>query len=667
MSSAMSPSGPAEPEIAVRLRAAAADCDHAAGATAAGWVRERLAAAAAACRDLAAALGTDPTLATEPADSGRLRAVELVLELTRQLHTLLHPGPDGEVQDERRADADELAARLDALARGAARLVPRADARSETGAREISRRRLVGQAVALREAAQLLQTAAEAALAVEHPDPVAVSLAAMAVQIRAHAHDLTSWASRHPDPAAQLLAGARPVDEHGHAVDIDERPGDDAADGFAAAGTVLAAEPPGTGLAAPAEPEEQEGAPAWARPLVDETAAWLLTGYTRATSRTTAANALGIPRADQRLWRGEPTRNAPEAPNPLTFFPWCQRAGINPLTEMSREHLREWLAAQQAAGVPAGTRKTRLGYVSAFYREMRLRGKTTFEVPAALPRTERGRLGVLRPPVEKPTVALTLAQVRALRVAARTYRGRGPLATRELVALRHAAMVDLLTTTGIRADELCAANRGDLRRAGPDGHPALHIHGKGAKNRWVRITAVALDSLDAYLTARDAHEAGAELTVAGQVGAKPAATPLLATTSSARLGVEQIPRILKSLCTSLLRVAAASGSSTMRAHAAALRPIADTIHPHSARHFYARVAEAHGVHIRQLAADLGHSSVAVTEAYLAAADTLENSAAPVLADLITAGEELALQPAFTDRPDDAALRQPEPGSTEGLR
>jgi hypothetical protein len=32
----------------------------------------------------------------------------------------------------------------------------------------------------------------------------------------------------------------------------------------------------------------------------------------------------------------------------------------------------------------------------------------------------------------------------------------------------------------------------------------------------------------------------------------------------------------------------------------------------------------------------------VTEGYLAAADTLEGSAAPVLADLITAGEELAL-------------------------
>ncbi|WP_143264058.1 hypothetical protein [Amycolatopsis kentuckyensis] len=57
-----------------------------------------------------------------------------------------------------------------------------------------------------------------------------------------------------------------------------------------------------------------------------------------------------------------------------------------------------------------------------------------------------------------------------------------------------------------------------------------------------------------------------------------------------------------------------------------------------------RVAEAHGVHIRKIAADLGHSSVDVTEGYLAAADTLEGSAAPVLADPIAAGDELALIP-----------------------
>jgi hypothetical protein len=104
------------------------------------------------------------------------------------------------------------------------------------------------------------------------------------------------------------------------------------------------------------------------------------------------------------------------------------------------------------------------------------------------PDPQRARLGVLRPPVENPTVAFTLPQVRALRVAAWTYRGRGPLVTRDLVRLRHASTVDLLTTTGIRADALCSADRVDLRRTGPDGRPALRIHGKGAKNRWVRIT-----------------------------------------------------------------------------------------------------------------------------------------------------------------------------------
>ncbi|HET6706607.1 site-specific integrase, partial [Amycolatopsis sp.] len=595
-------------------------------------------------------------LATEPAGSPRFRAVDVVVEMTRQLIPLLRqatapegPGRGGDPRflAERREEVAALAARALQLADGAARLVPRTDAGTEAGAREISRRRLAGQAPNLREAAELLAAAADAALAVEHPDPAAISLAAMAVQIRAHHAELDDWAARHPDPADQLLA-------------TPTRPGDveDQADEFAAAGTVLQTGAPGTGLAAAnAAVDEADAAPAWARPLVDETANWLATGYQNSEkSRTTAANALGIPRASQSLWRGAPTRNVPDAPNPLAFFPWCMTAGINPLTGMSRDRLREWLAAQQKAGVPAGTRKTRLGYVSAWYREMRLRKKTDFDVPAALPQEERGRLGVLRPTTARPTVAFTLPQVRALRVAARTYRGRGPKQTRELVALRHAAMVDVLTTTGIRADELCSANRDDLRRAGPDGRPALHIHGKGAKNRWVRITSIALNSLDAYLTARDAHEAGTEITVAGQVGGKPAATPLLASTSGARLGNEQITRALKALCRSLLLVAAASGSSTMRAHAAALRPIADTIHPHAGRHFYARTAEANGVHIRQIAADLGHSSVSVTEAYLADADTLENSAAPVLADLITAGEELALLPLFQDRSSPGGLR-----------
>ncbi|MEU4675088.1 tyrosine-type recombinase/integrase [Amycolatopsis sp. NPDC023774] len=77
-------------------------------------------------------------------------------------------------------------------------------------------------------------------------------------------------------------------------------------------------------------------------------------------------------------------------------------------------------------------------------------------------------------------------------------------------------------------------------------------------------------------------------------------------------------------------------SSTIRAHAAAVRAIADTIHPHAARHLYAIAAEARGIPIRQISRDLGHASLATTEAYLEQGRHLADSAAPTLADLITA-------------------------------
>ncbi|WP_439381608.1 hypothetical protein [Amycolatopsis lexingtonensis] len=248
-----------------------------------------------------------------------------------------------------------------------------------------------------------------------------MSLAAIAVRIRAHDTALREWSARHPD---QPLARSGPIDIPAPAGDFQV---EDAVDGFGH-GHRLTDTVPGAELAAPhggdRADEQKLAAPAWARPLVDETANWLLTGYTSESSRTTAANAPRRPRVDQR-WHGEPTMDVPDAPNPLTFFPWCQRAGINPLTEMSRDRPREWLGAQAAAGVPTGTRKTT---------------------------------------VNSPTAAFTLAQIQASRVAARTYRGRSPRETRKLVALRHVALVALMTTTGIRA-HLRRGLRHDRRHA----------------------------------------------------------------------------------------------------------------------------------------------------------------------------------------------------------
>jgi site-specific recombinase XerD len=597
------------------------------------WARGLLGEVTDACRTLAAALGTDPTLATESRSSARFRIPDLICELARQLVPPLRYAvlPEGTPLGrntvatagflaEKRELADAFATRLLQLATAAAAAVPRADHATEAGAREISRHRLAAHTGLLDQAAAALQAAAADALAVAHPDPLALAIAAMATQLQAHRAELTAWHARHPDPADTLL-----------------RPAGDGEDGFAGPGTVLAAADRAPAIGAD-QAEKDGAAPEWAREVVDAAARWLHTAYTSTNTKTSIANALGIPRADQRLWRGEPThRNVVAVPDPTTFFPWCAAAGLNPLTDMDRDALRGWITVQQAAGVAEGTQKTRLGGVSAWYREMRSTGLTTFEVPAALPQAERRRLGIVKPAPSTPTVPLTLPQVRALRVAAGQYRGRGRIATRALVRLRYRVIVDVLTTTGIRAEELCALTRHDYHRAGPSGKPALWIVGKGRKERWVLLPGITAASIEDYLIALDAAETSGVIALVGQVSSKPADRPLLMSTQGERLEPQQIVDVLRYLCRDL--ACTKSTSSTVRAHAAQLRPIQDSVHPHSARHFYAIAAEAHGVKVSQISKDLGHSSVAVTEDYLDQGRQLAGSAAPILADLITAGDE----------------------------
>ncbi|MEV0070939.1 site-specific integrase [Amycolatopsis sp. NPDC050768] len=237
---------------------------------------------------------------------------------------------------------------------------------------------------------------------------------------------------------------------------------------------------------------------------------------------------------------------------------------------------------------------------------------------------------MLKPDPEHPIVPLTLAQARALRYAAETY----PVPD---MRLRYRVIVAVLLTTGVRAEELCALNRRDLHRTGPGGQPALWINGKGRERRWVRLVDWVLALIEEYLADRDAADANSEIAVRGQVSAKPADRPLLASREGKRLEPQQITDALRYLCRSLLRHGATS--STVRAHAAAVRAIADTVHPHAARHLYAIAAEAHGIPIRQISRDLGHATLATTEAYLEQGHQLAGTAAPTLSDLITAGED----------------------------
>ncbi|MEU3764323.1 site-specific integrase [Amycolatopsis keratiniphila] len=184
-----------------------------------------------------------------------------------------------------------------------------------------------------------------------------------------------------------------------------------------------------------------------------------------------------------------------------------------------------------------------------------------------------------------------MGQVRALRISAERYPGPA--------RRRYRAAVAVLTSTGIRAEELCALNRRDLHPAGPDGTPALWIDGMGRKRRWVKLPGMAVELLEDYLTERDAATAQVPM-LSGQVSAKPAEQPLFTTATGSRLGAQQVTDMLRYLCRHLVRAAAAARSSTLRGHAAQLRPIKDTIHSHSTRHFYAITAENNGVPIRQI-------------------------------------------------------------------
>jgi site-specific recombinase XerD len=403
----------------------------------------------------------------------------------------------------------------------------------EAGSREVSRARLAARRALVAEAAALLHAAAGDALEVTGPDPLAVAIEAIATQLDAHHRSL--------DAPATTVPG----------------------------GDMIVAE---------------DGAPAWARPVIDTAARWIHRGYTSSNSKKAIANALGIPRADQRLWRGEPThRNVRAVPEPTTFFPWCASIGLNPLTDMSREALRAWITMQDDGGVKKTTQKARLGAVSAWYREMRSLGETTFEVPAVLSSAERENLGVRNPDPAAPTVPLTLDQARALRAAAQLHPYR---ATR----LRNQIIVAVLTTTGIRAEELCALDRRDVHRAGPDGEPALWIAGKGDEGRWVRLPGMALELIGEYLDAPATNV----VAVRGPGSATPARQPLLLTVSGKRLETQHVTDTLQGLCRSLIRAAEASTSSVLAGHAAALRPIASTVHPRMARYLYANAAEEHG-------------------------------------------------------------------------
>jgi integrase len=369
--------------------------------------------------------------------------------------------------------------------------------------------------------------------------------------------------------------------------------------------------------------------PGWVEVAVDRSVTWLLGRYQKSDyTRNGYATDLGVPRARQ-VWRPIPTHNRGRRSTDdlqQAFFRWCLAYGIDPFTDLTTELLEAWILFARENGDSDATLRRRYGAVQAWYSAMRRQELTTIVIGDLFDRQERSTLGLVGKKPAKPTIALTLAQVRALAVAAEY----DPTDQRE----RNQAIVGLLPATGLRADELCGLDLDDLHRPGVNGVPEFYVLGKGSKYRWVRCPDAELALIDAYLPVRVAPTVGSEITLPGQVSNRTAvAQPLLTTVTGQRLTPGGLTAILRRLC-GLLNPD--SDNPRVRAAARELLPLAKKLHLHQIRHFAAREAHRNGALITEIRDWLGHSSITITETYLGLGDP-DRSPGVVVSGVIHAG------------------------------
>lgn len=363
----------------------------------------------------------------------------------------------------------------------------------------------------------------------------------------------------------------------------------------------------------------------WTERVRQPTMSWLLARRSDHT-KTAYATRLGVPREHQ-VWRTSNTRGNSRKPEPpYAWFRWCLARNLNPLTDVTVDVMRAWVATIRESGGTDSTIQSYAGAVSAWYREMRKRGLTDIVMSDVLDTDERRAQGISTVSPSSPTHALTYEQAQALRLSARL----DPLPTRA----RNVAIVEMLLSTGVRAAELCALTRGSISREGREG--VLTVHGKGGKTRTVRIASTALAAVDAYLLERDQADAGTDVVVAGQVGGRSTRNDPLFLSSRTRkpLTPAQIRQLLSRLC----GIAARHGTTAAARRAAAeLAPICGSIHPHQCRRFYAVHAVSMGTSVEQVRDDLGHASLTTTQRYLADAARLTKSGAYAVSASLEAG------------------------------
>jgi integrase/recombinase XerC len=250
----------------------------------------------------------------------------------------------------------------------------------------------------------------------------------------------------------------------------------------------------------------------------------------------------------------------------LNLFTHLSRLGIDSLDTVDLRALRSWLAKQHTLGQARTTLQRRAAAARVFFAWAQQTGQIATD-PAANLRSPRIRR---RLPPTLP--ATTAAQMLDGRIAAAE--PGGP------VAVRDAALLEVLYATGIRVSELCGLDLTDLDR----GRQVIRVFGKGSKERTVPLGAPALRAVEAWLEKGRSKLATGESGRAMFIGER---------------GKRIDPRVVRRIVHRSLQMTEG----------------APDLGPHGLRHAMATHLLEGGADLRSVQEMLGHASLATTQIY----------------------------------------------------
>ncbi|HLM89455.1 MAG TPA: tyrosine recombinase XerC [Streptosporangiaceae bacterium] len=251
----------------------------------------------------------------------------------------------------------------------------------------------------------------------------------------------------------------------------------------------------------------------------------------------------------------------------------AHRAGVQAPGALAATHLRGWLASQHASGAARTTLARRGAAVRTFTAFAHRQGWLAIDPGPQLGtlKTRRTLPHVLRQ--DEMRAVLDTAARHAEADATET-------AVQAAVALRDAAVLELLYATGIRVSELCALRAGSFDHA----RSTVRVRGKGDKERTVPVGVPALRAVIAW------HDKGRPVLARANSG--PA---LFLGVRGGRLD----PRTARRIVHQRLR----EGGATRETG------------PHGLRHSAATHLLEGGADLRSVQEILGHSSPATTQIY----------------------------------------------------